>query len=108
MTTFSVESQSEFGSFLKMLRERIPPESATLGSWKRQPLRCGRPVSQEEMAEAVGVSRNWYRRLENDASARASMKLLDRLASAFAFTPEERTTLFFLAIPELTHARTTV
>jgi transcriptional regulator with XRE-family HTH domain len=51
----------------------------------------------------VGVSRNWYRRLENGTRARASMKLLDRLANAFVFTPEERTKLFVLAIPEIGH-----
>jgi transcriptional regulator with XRE-family HTH domain len=62
-------------------------------------------VTQEEIAEAVGVSRNWYRRLESGASVRASTKLLDRLAHALALTPDERMTLFTLAIPELGQAR---
>jgi transcriptional regulator with XRE-family HTH domain len=95
------EPQSQFGAFLKMLRRRIPPETVALGSWRRLPVRCGRRVSQEEIAEAVGVSRNWYRRLESGSSARASTKLLDRLAAVFAFTTEERIKLFVLAIPEI-------
>lgn len=96
----------EFGSFLKMLRRGIPPETASLGSWKRLPVRCGRRVTQEELAEAVGVSRNWYRRLESGEQVRASVKLLGRLANTFGFTPEERTTLFLLAIPEMGNIRT--
>lgn len=59
------------------------------------------------MAEAVGISRNWYRSLENGYAQRASAKLLDRIAKAFQFTPEERTTLFVLAIPEIAHMRAT-
>jgi transcriptional regulator with XRE-family HTH domain len=57
------------------------------------------------MAEAVGVSRNWYRRLENGDAPRASAKLLDRIAEAFQLTPEERMLLFMLAIPEIAHLR---
>lgn len=95
-----VEAQDEFGLFLKALRERIPPETVTLGPWKRLPVRRGRRVTQEEVAEAVGVSRNWYRRLEAGA-VRASMKLLSRLANTFTFTPEERAKLFVLALPEI-------
>jgi transcriptional regulator with XRE-family HTH domain len=101
----NVDDTVEFGAFLRKLRQRIPPQTATLGSWKRLPIRCGRPVTQEEIAEAVGVSRNWYRRLESGAGVRASMKLLDRLANTVVFTPEERTTLFVLAIPEMGYIR---
>ncbi|HEY2476184.1 MAG TPA: helix-turn-helix transcriptional regulator [Candidatus Cybelea sp.] len=100
-TAEAVGAQSELASFLKTHRRDIPPDSATLGSWKRLPVRRGRRVTQEEIAEAVGISRNWYRRLESDGAPRASAKLLDRLAKAFQFTPEERTKLFVLGIPEL-------
>jgi transcriptional regulator with XRE-family HTH domain len=58
-------------------------------------------VTQEEIAEVVGISRNWYRRLEQGESVRASTKLLVRIASALALTSDERLTLFALAIPEL-------
>lgn len=96
---------SEFAAFLRTLRRRIPPDAATLGPWKRLPVRRGRRVTQEEVAELVGVSRNWYRRLESGAGVRASTKLLDRLATAFAFTHEERVQLFILGIPEIGHTR---
>ena len=102
----AVNPQNEFADFLKAHRRRIPPESATLGSWKRLPMRRGRRVTQEEVAEAAGVSRNWYRRLESGETIRASTKLLDRLASVFGFTPEQRTQLFVLAIPEMAYMRT--
>jgi DNA-binding XRE family transcriptional regulator len=99
------ESQSALASFLKTCRRSIPPNRLTLGSWERLPGRRGRRVSQEEMAEAVGVSRNWYRRLENGDAPRASAQLLDRIAKAFQLTPEERMLLFVLAIPEIAQNR---
>ena len=101
MDAQAVRSQSELASFLKTRRRSIPPDSTKLGSWERLPDRRGRRVSQEEIAEAVGISRNWYSRLESGEAARASAKLLDRIAKAFQFTPEERTNLFVLGIPEL-------
>jgi DNA-binding XRE family transcriptional regulator len=94
--------ESEFGAFLRVLRCRIPPDTDSLGTWKRLPVRCGHRVTQEEAAEAVGVSRNWYRRLESGEQVRASAKLLDRLAKAFVKSAEERMQLFMLAIPEIT------
>jgi DNA-binding XRE family transcriptional regulator len=105
MNIESVGSQAEFSSFLKMRRLGIPPERVALGSWERLPVRRGRRVSQEEIAEAVGISRGWYRRLESGDAPRASAKLLDRIATAFEFTPEERTELFVLAIPEIAPMR---
>ncbi|MBV8638524.1 MAG: helix-turn-helix transcriptional regulator [Candidatus Eremiobacteraeota bacterium] len=84
-----------------MLRRRVPPETEVLGSWTRLPVRRGRRVTQEEVAEALGVSRNWYRRLESGKAQRASLKLLARISRAFISTPEERTRFFVLALPEL-------
>lgn len=101
MADETVGSQSEFASFLKTRRRSIPPDSMTLGPWERLPVRRGRRVTQEEIAEAVGISRNWYRRLESGDAPRASAKLLDRIARAFQLPPEERTNLFVLAIPEI-------
>jgi DNA-binding XRE family transcriptional regulator len=96
-----VEPQASVSCLLRVLRGRVPPESTTLGPYKRLPVRCGRRVTQEEIAEVVGVTRGWYRLLESGTTVRASMKLLDRLATALTFTPEERIALFTLAIPEL-------
>lgn len=97
----SDDMQHGFGTFLRMLRRRIPPEASSLGSCRRLPVRCGRRVTQEEMAEVVGVSRNWYRKLETDTAVRASTRLLKRIANVIAYTSEERTKLFILAIPEI-------
>ena len=76
-------------------------DAGSLGPWQRLPIRRGRPVTQEEVAEALGISRNWYRRIESGEAA-ASTRLLGRLAKIFAFSPEERTKLFVLGIPEIT------
>jgi transcriptional regulator with XRE-family HTH domain len=61
-------------------------------------------VTQEELAEAVGISREWYRMLESPATIRRStsvLELLERLADALMVSPEEQATLFRLAVPEL-------
>ncbi|HEY1429498.1 MAG TPA: helix-turn-helix transcriptional regulator [Candidatus Tumulicola sp.] len=96
-----LEGHAALGQYLRTLRRRIPADSETLGSSRRLSARCGRRVTQEEIAEAVGVSRNWYRRLETECDIRASTKLLVRLALLFSLTPAERITLFSLAIPEI-------
>lgn len=98
-----MDIESELARFLKTRRRNIPPDSVTLGSWRRLPIRSGRRITQEEIAEAVGISRSWYRRLESGDAPRASAKLLDRLANALQFTHEERTKLFELGIPEIAH-----
>ena len=95
------EPQSVLGSFLKKMRRRIPLDADRLGASKRLPIRCGRRVTQEEIAEAVGVSRNWYRMLECGTRIRASTKLLARLAQALGLTSDERMTLLALALPEI-------
>lgn len=94
-------SRSEFAAFLRMMRRRVPATAITIGACERPATRYGRRVTQEEAAELIGVSRTWYRMLENGANVRASIRLIDRLAKAFAFTEDERLTLFVLAIPEL-------
>lgn len=89
------------GEHLRMLRERIPATAQMLGLHQRLAVRRGRRVTQEEIAEVVGVSRGWYRRLECGAGARASIKLLARLSDALMLTADERSTLFALALPEM-------
>ena len=86
---------------LKALRRRLDPHTARLGAHERVNTRKGRRVSQEEIAEAVGVSRGWYVSLESGKPIRPSVSLLDRLAAALNATPPERLMLFSLAIHEL-------
>jgi transcriptional regulator with XRE-family HTH domain len=71
-----------------------------LGPHARHPSRLGKRVTQEELAEAVGVTRGWYALLECGSSTGASTGLLDRLAEALMVTPTERAMLFQLAVPE--------
>ena len=63
--------------------------------------RRGKAVSQEELAEWVGVSRNWYAALERGIPITPSIQMLSRLAAVLNATPDERVTLFHLAIPAL-------
>jgi DNA-binding XRE family transcriptional regulator len=87
--------------FLLHLRRRIDPDTKTLGSYERLKSRRGRPVTQEELAEAIGVSRGWYARLESGQAVQPSLSMLHRMAEALKATPGERAALFRLAIPAL-------
>jgi transcriptional regulator with XRE-family HTH domain len=91
----------EIRSLLKRLRCRLDPAIATLGEHQRLGSRRGRAVSQEELAEAVGVSRGWYSMLERGEPIQPSLAMLNRVAGALNATRDERVTLFRLAIPEL-------
>src|SRR6202011_4830523 len=93
--------RSELALLLKLLRRRIDPDVRELGRHRRLPSRFGKRVTQEELAEAIGVSREWYAMLEAAGTTRTSTGLLDRLDDALAVTPEERARLFQLALPEL-------
>jgi len=88
-------------SFLKDLRRRLDPNTALLGDHERISSRRGRRISQEEIAEATGVSRGWYVSLESGKPIRPSPSFLGRLAAALNATPQERAMLFSLAIEEL-------
>ena len=87
--------------FLKRCRARIAPERASLGPYLRLPTRVGKTVTQEEVAEAVGITRVWYARLESDYPISVSTAVLGRLADALMMDPTEREALFQLAVPEL-------
>jgi transcriptional regulator with XRE-family HTH domain len=90
-----------FGLFLRSFRRRIDRSAEYLGYYRRLPARHGLLVSQEEIAEAVDVSRNWYSLLESGATIRASTRLLARIAETLMLSPEERAELFRLALPEV-------
>ncbi len=86
---------------LKQFRRRIDPSVRRLGSYERLPVKRGRRVTQEELADAIGVSRVWYSALESNANVRMSTTLLNRLANVLAISSVERVALFYAAIPEL-------
>jgi transcriptional regulator with XRE-family HTH domain len=89
------------GAFLKSLRLRIDRSAETLGPYQRLPHRRGRVATQEEIAEALDVSRGWYGLLESGAKIRASTRLLARIADVLMLSDGERTELFRLAVPEV-------
>jgi transcriptional regulator with XRE-family HTH domain len=89
------------GAYLKSLRVRLNREVRALGPYERLPSRRGKRVTQEETAEAVGVSRVWYATLESDAVIRTSTRVLSRIADVLMLSAQERTRLLDLAIPEL-------
>jgi DNA-binding XRE family transcriptional regulator len=88
-------------SLLRGLRSRLDPAIPALGEHRRLSTRRGKIVSQEELAEAVGVSRGWYAMLERGEPVQPSLAMLNRVARALNATRDERVTLFQLAIPEL-------
>jgi transcriptional regulator with XRE-family HTH domain len=87
--------------FLRERRQRLDPSLRTLGDRPRIPARLGRPVTQEEMAEAVGISRVWYAMLESGATNRTSARVLDRIAAVLMLDPLERANLLHQAMPEV-------
>jgi DNA-binding XRE family transcriptional regulator len=95
------QRRKQLAMFLVERRRRINVWAAKIGDHARHPNRIGRPITQEEIAEAVAVSRVWYASLECGLAARPSPALLHRLATAFALSDEDRRRLFDLGIPEL-------
>lgn len=93
--------RSELALLLKFLRSQIDPDVRVLGPYVRRAKRLGKRVTQEELAEAIGVSRRWYASLESAETIRTSVSLVERLADALMVTPEERVKLTQLAVPEL-------
>jgi DNA-binding XRE family transcriptional regulator len=92
---------SQIKPLLRHFRVRIDPNEKALGPQPRLPCRRGKTVTQEELAECIGVSRYWYSMLESERPVRVSIFLLDRLARILMLSGEERATLFTLALPEL-------
>lgn len=101
------EGLERLSALLKRCRARIPPERSSLGPYLRLPRRIGKAVSQEEVADAVGISRQWYVLLEKDPPARVSVTVLARVADALMMDPAERSALFRLTVPEIRSASLT-
>jgi len=94
------ERRKELAAFLYGKRQRVDPSAACVGTYARRQNRIGRPFTQEEAAEALDVSRQWYAALEMGSSVRPSTALIDRIATVFALRDDERLTLYSLAIRE--------
>jgi transcriptional regulator with XRE-family HTH domain len=95
------DNHDRMSRLLRRCRTRIVPGCVSLGRYLRLPSRIGKAVTQEEVAEAVGITRQWYAMLESDRAMSPSAAVLGRIADALMMSPAERTALFRLALPEL-------
>jgi transcriptional regulator with XRE-family HTH domain len=86
---------------LRNCRKRIASDQESLGPYTRLPLRIGKPITQEELAEAVGISREWYGLLESGRSPGVSSRLLSQVADVLMLHSDERAELLRLVRPEL-------
>ena len=87
--------------FVRKRRMRLAPESHFLGERTRLPSRVGKPVTQEEIAHHLGISRGWYARFEAGAPTGFSIALLNRLGDLLLLSAPERAELVRLAMPAL-------
>jgi transcriptional regulator with XRE-family HTH domain len=74
---------NEFLRKLKERRQSTPPDAPFIGEYGREARRIGRPVTQEEIAEALGISREWYCALENGKCTDVSPELIMKIVCAF-------------------------
>ncbi|HTJ28398.1 MAG TPA: helix-turn-helix transcriptional regulator [Candidatus Limnocylindria bacterium] len=93
--------EASLSALLRERRRQLRPDTTTLGFFERHPQRIGKRVTQEEIAEAAGVSRVWYGLLEGAAKVNASPALLSRLAEVLMLDEAERIALLHAAIPGL-------
>jgi transcriptional regulator with XRE-family HTH domain len=96
----------EMSALLRRGRRLLQPEIEMLGRFERRPSRIGKRVTQEEIAEAAGVSRVWYAMLERGARIDISTGLLGRLADVLMLGETDRSALFTAGVQG--HARTTM
>lgn len=89
--------------FVRQRRLRLAPESSFLGKSPRFPTRVGKLVTQEELAEHLGISRQWYAKFEGGTAVGFSTQLVGRLCDLLQLSGSERAEFVGLAMPELLH-----
>jgi fumarate hydratase, class II len=90
------ERNTSMHVFLKGRRASIPRDARSLGPYERLPQRVGRPVTQAEIAEAIGVSRVRYSSFESETGCHPSLRVLEQLAVTFDLDLAERLLLLHL------------
>jgi transcriptional regulator with XRE-family HTH domain len=85
--------RAELADFLRTRRAALQPEDVGLagGGRRRTP-----GLRREEVAQLAGVGTTWYTWLEQGRDVRASLPVLEGLASALELTPAERAHLITL------------
>ena len=92
-----MDRRAELTEFLKSRRARVQPEELGIkvyGGRRRVP-----GLRREELAQAAGVSADYYVRLEQGRTDNVSQEILDAVADVLKLTEDERKHLALLAKP---------
>jgi transcriptional regulator with XRE-family HTH domain len=92
-----MDRRAELTEFLKSRRARVRPEELGVkvyGGRRRVP-----GLRREELAQAAGVSADYYVRLEQGRAENVSEEILDAVANVLELTGDERKHLALLAKP---------
>jgi transcriptional regulator with XRE-family HTH domain len=89
-----VDRSARLGAFIRLHRQRVPPETAGLVATAR---RRTPGLRREDLAHLCKVSVTWITWLEQGRQVAASAAVLARLAVALRLSPAERAYLFDLA-----------
>ncbi|TDW19131.1 helix-turn-helix transcriptional regulator [Kribbella kalugense] len=92
-----MDRREELTEFLKSRRARVQPEDLGLkvyGGRRRVP-----GLRREELAQAAGVSADYYIRLEQGRTDNVSQEILDAVADVLSLSEDERKHLALLAKP---------
>jgi transcriptional regulator with XRE-family HTH domain len=90
----TIDPRQELAEFLKTRRTRVNPEDLGL---EPGPRRRVAGLRREELALLAGVSTDYYQRMEQGRDVNPSEQVLDAIARALEFTPEESRHLRTLA-----------
>ncbi|HEY0937025.1 MAG TPA: helix-turn-helix transcriptional regulator [Trebonia sp.] len=90
----ATDPRQELADFLRARRTRMRPEELGL---EPGPRRRVAGLRREELALLAGVSTDYYQRMEQGREVRPSGPVLDAIAGALRFTPEESRYLHRLA-----------
>jgi transcriptional regulator with XRE-family HTH domain len=98
----ATDARQELAEFLRTRRTRVRPEDLGL---EPGPRRRVAGLRREELALLAGVSTDYYQRMEQGRDVRPSEQVLDAIARALKFTPEESRYLHSLAAAARTPVR---
>ncbi|MGZ0148804.1 helix-turn-helix transcriptional regulator [Kribbella sp. WER1] len=92
-----MDRRAELSEFLKSRRARVQPEELGIKVYSGRRRVPG--LRREELAQAAGVSADYYVRLEQGRTDNVSQEILDAVADVLRLTDDERTHLALLAKP---------
>ncbi|MFC6160966.1 helix-turn-helix transcriptional regulator [Kribbella jiaozuonensis] len=98
-----MDRRAELTEFLKSRRARVQPEDLGLKVFNGRRRVPG--LRREELAQAAGVSADYYVRFEQGRAENVSQEILDAVADVLSLTDDERKHLALLAKPARRRAR---